>query len=114
MKRHQRSVHGRPQLICPELSCPRHLKGFARKDNLDQHQSRCHSQVHEAKAGSRSLEEDRETSNAQEDAATERMDIVNSDGDKTAILKAKLLELEMKRTEIEGDIKAVKRTLALM
>jgi len=68
------------------------------------------------KAASCSLEGDRETSNEQEDAVTEQMDVVKSDDDddKNAMLKAKLLELEMKRTEIEGDIEAVKRTLALM
>jgi len=116
LKRHKRSVHGRPQLVCPEFSCPRHLRGFARKDNLNQHLSRCHSQAHKVKAASCSLEGDRETSNEQEDAVTEQMDVVKSDDDddKNAMLKAKLLELEMKRTEIEGDIEAVKRTLALM
>ncbi|KAL2068105.1 hypothetical protein VTL71DRAFT_16203 [Oculimacula yallundae] len=43
LKRHHRTVHRQGSFFCPSLSCKRHVKGFGRKDNRDEHVKRVHS-----------------------------------------------------------------------
>jgi hypothetical protein len=42
LDRHNREKHGSDAYFCPHTSCNRHIRGFQRKNNLYEHQKRCH------------------------------------------------------------------------
>jgi hypothetical protein len=138
LRRHQRSVHGKPLFVCPVTSCERHKKGFARKDNLNEHWKRVHpTQPMSGHFGSRI------NRSGQLDAEVVDSSCISSSGNSDAdqngtmdhpirvpimglveahALEAKLEELNAERTRrlealdlksLDEDIMAVERTLAL-
>jgi len=134
LKRHLREVHGTPSFICPVITCKRHIRGFARKRNLTEHQIRTHDMDATESAdtltpsfqGSNQLEmglgsaenADSAMGGDNDGPSIYEVDMTRSSSSEKTLLMAKLNELEALRakwmTKIDGDIAAVKRTLSLM
>lgn len=121
LKRHQLTVHGGPRFICPCVTCKRHLRGFARKDNLIEHQKRTHALepntfVSLSPRGEEPPDQIKEGES--EDSNSEDVELTDSTAAEKRLLKAKLHELERMRAnwlvKVDGDIAAVKRTLSLI
>lgn len=138
LRRHHRSVHGKPLFICPVTSSRRHIKGFARKDNLMEHQKRVYPTVSLAinlqSIKSHSLPPESDVTNAQSVGVNVQSGI-NQNGIMELPMKAtvvglieaqslvaKLQELKVERARrletldlksLDEDIIAVERTLAI-
>ncbi|ERF72194.1 hypothetical protein EPUS_02081 [Endocarpon pusillum Z07020] len=116
LDRHNREVHGSQTHCCPITSCKRHVRGFARKYNLIEHLKRCHSpespnlappsilrQQNHTGAGMKGQQESYEGGSFWEMAT-------GGGGG----LREKLENLYKMRAEMEVDIEALERSLALM
>jgi len=138
LRRHHRSVHSKPLFICPTASCRRHINGFARKDNLLEHQKRAHltsslaMNPHLIKNHSLPLESDvtnAEGVDGSVQSGINRNDIIELPVEATTVapidaqsLVAKLQELKEERARrlealdlksLDEDIMAMERTLAI-
>ena len=125
LHRHEQERHGSTKFLCPIAACRRHVKGFARKRNLDLHISTCHRA---------SPEQGVSMGNGNEDGISE--DVHGEDALKLGIiesitgggfstnstsLQTKLQELEKEKKElalcqarVDGDFLALKRALQII
>jgi hypothetical protein len=129
LKRHQRTVHGKQKLLCPVVTCKRHLKGFGRKDNWMEHLKRVHtvdssSATTTAQASNHAdeglhseMDEDSAMGSGNDDSSIEEMDSSNPISLEKASLMGKLQELESMKekfvAKFDRDIEALKIVLSL-
>ncbi|KAG4436020.1 hypothetical protein IFR05_008497 [Cadophora sp. M221] len=135
LRRHERERHGVVKFCCSIPSCRRHVKGFARKRNLDLHVKTCHrvligqggSGETVAEDGisesSKMVEEEDEGEGEEEEemssgVGSERREcsIVESTSLQVKLqeLEAEKRELEMRQSRVDEDILALKRVLQIV
>lgn len=125
LDRHKREVHGSKTYCCPITSCKRHARGFPRKYNLSEHQKRCHpdQSLNAAIASiqrspNRTIFDRTEKEKLQigdDEASSPEMEINTGVGKaRDGRLREKLERLCALRTEIDGDIEALKRALDVL
>jgi hypothetical protein len=129
LKRHRQSVHGERLFKCPIASCTRHKKGFARRDNLVEHQKRVHPSETFRDDGFSfgsstpipGMDDDWPSSDVSQQRdenqcgiAEPQLKVAGLEGVDIYVLQAKLQELEAERARLDDDIMAVKRTLQLV
>ncbi|PVH80588.1 hypothetical protein DL98DRAFT_515243 [Cadophora sp. DSE1049] len=128
LRRHENERHGVTKFSCPISSCRRHVKGFARKRNLDLHVKTCHQQGASKEASaengfstSSKLVEGNMGEQGQGIGSVNTPETVRRSSMESGCLQAKLLELEKEKRElelcqarVEGDILALKRALQIV
>lgn len=133
LRRHERERHGTVKFCCPISSCKKHVKGFARKRNLDLHVKTCHPVL----AGRGGLREtlaedgfsesskmvgDEEVGEGEEEMRSEALPESHKRSSvESTSLHVKLRELEVEKRELEicqsrvdEDILALKRVLRIV
>jgi hypothetical protein len=118
LQRHEREKHQEAKHFCQVSTCPRHRRGFARKNHLELHVAALHrsgasiseSPLSSAMSGKMDTIEEDQTEKEKSDEI----------GGEIRGLKTKLTELEARRkllvasqVKVEEDIQAVERTLQL-
>ena len=125
LRRHEQERHSSTKFLCPIVACRRHVKGFARKRNLDLHISTCHRASPEQGVSIGNGNEDGIFEDIHNKDALKLGDVVPKTGgglstDSTS-LQTKLHELEKEKKElalcqarVDGDILALKRALHIV
>ena len=134
LRRHEREKHGAVKFCCAVPNCPRHIKGFGRKANLDLHVQSRHRSVRTVVAdgiANGAVEMNSESPEPFEDGAVDDEEAGNGvmkvSGNMDSLMaklqesEAEKKELEAKRKElaeseakVDADIQAIKRTMQLV
>lgn len=116
LNRHNREVHGPETNYCPITSCKRHVRGFRRKNNRDEHRKRCHPLQSPNLAPPLILGQQNHTSDSMKGQQESykggsSSEMVTGGGGR---LIETLENLYKMREKIEADIEALKRSLDLL
>jgi hypothetical protein len=117
LQRHEREKHQEAKHFCQISTCPRHKRGFARKNHLELHVAALHRSSASISESSLSSAMTGKLDKMEEDQTEEKSDEIGGEmrGLKTTLveLKARRKLLAASQLKVEEDIQAVERTLQL-